>query len=251
MPRSTVFLLHSGGFTSRQWRRLRELLAARFDVVAPDFLGYGSQGTWPEREPFHFHRDVELIESLVRGPVHLVGHSYGGLIALHFALRRPDLVRSIAVYEPVAMSVLRTREDDDALQTLRTIRRTWKATATTGVDEEWLRDFVEWWNGEGAWDRLPAETRDAFRVVGWKLFQEVMTLTADATSGETYATIAAPTLLLRGDASPLAERRVVERLSELLPRATLRSLPGVGHMGPISHPAIVNDAIGAHLEAHA
>lgn len=250
MQTPTVILLHSGGFTSRQWRRLRELLAPQFNVFAPDFLGYGSQGQWPDGEPFHFHRDIELIEALVRGPVHLVGHSYGGLIALQLAIRRPDGVQSIAVYEPVAMGVLRAPEDEDALRALRALRRVWQPGDTNGVDEEWLREFVDWWNGSGAWDRLPEETRGAFRAVGWKLFQEVITLTADTTSRETYATIAAPTLLLTGETSPLTERRVVERLGESLPRATVRSLPGVGHMGPISHAAIVNEAIAAHLEEH-
>ena len=108
----TVVLLHSGGLTSRQWRRLRERLAPRFEVAAPDFLGYRPEARWPDGAPFHFHRDVELIESLVVGPAHLVGHSYGGLIALQFALRRPHLVRSIAVYEPVAMGVLDDEADD-------------------------------------------------------------------------------------------------------------------------------------------
>src|SRR6185295_2306168 len=79
--RPPVVLLHSGGFTSRQWRRLRERLTPRFDFAAPDFLGYGSRGPWSDGEPFHFHRDVELVESLMREPAHLVGHSYGGLIA--------------------------------------------------------------------------------------------------------------------------------------------------------------------------
>jgi pimeloyl-ACP methyl ester carboxylesterase len=250
MSRATVLLLHSGGFTSRQWRRLVELLAPRFDVIAPDFLGYGSRPRWPEGKPFHFHQDVALIESLVRGPVHLVGHSYGGLIAMQFALRHQDRVQSIAVYEPVTMGVLRMPEDDDALRALHTVRRTWDAGAN-GVDEGWLRDFVEWWNGAGAWERLPEDTRQAFRVVGWKVFQEVITLLGDTTSRETYATIAAPTLLLAGEASPLTERRTVQRLGESLPRATVHWLPGVGHMGPISHAAIVNEAIAAHLAEHA
>ncbi|HEX6161406.1 MAG TPA: alpha/beta hydrolase, partial [Thermoanaerobaculia bacterium] len=69
----------------------------------------------------------------------------------------------------------------------------------------------------------------------------------DRTSRATYGTIAAPALLLGGARSPLTERRVVERLGEALPRSTTRFFEGVGHMGPISHAAIVNEAIAAHL----
>lgn len=248
MTKQTVMMIHSGGFTSRQWRKLGELLAPPFAVRAPDLIGYGQSGPWPDGEPFHFRQDVDLLESLLGDePAHLVGHSYGGFLALQLALRRPELVRSIAAYEPVAFGVLDEAEDADALAGLSGVKRTWEPDAS-GADESWLRGFVEWWNGRGAWERLNEETRGAFRAVGWKLFQEVMTLGVDKTDRATYGAIAVPALLLSGEMSPLTERRVVERLGAALPRATVRVFPGVGHMGPISHAAIVNEAIAAFLE---
>ena len=45
-------------------------------------------------------------------------------------------------------------------------------------------------------------------------------------------------------------RRVVARLAAALPRATLRVFPGLGHMGPITHAAQINEAILAHIAAH-
>src|SRR5688572_29961491 len=96
MTQQTVVLIHSGGFTSRQWRKLGEALSSRFRVLAPDLLGYGETGAWPEGEPFHFRQDLDFLEALIDAdgePVHLVGHSYGGFLALQLALRRPELVR--------------------------------------------------------------------------------------------------------------------------------------------------------------
>lgn len=242
-------MIHSGGFTSRQWRKLGETLASGFDVTAPDLLGYGERGSWPDGEPFHFRQDLDYLETLIDEPAHLVGHSYGGFLALQLALRRPELVRSIAAYEPVAFGVLDEVEDADAREALSLVKREWTPD-DGGVDESWLRSFVDWWNGAGAWERLNEDTRAAFRGVGWKLFQEVMSLAADQTSRATYATISAPTLLLGGDRSPLTERRVVERLGAALPRTTVQFFEGVGHMGPISHAAIVNETIAAHVQSH-
>jgi pimeloyl-ACP methyl ester carboxylesterase len=113
--------------------------------------------------------------------------------------------------------------------------------------EKWLAQFVEWWNGPGAWAALPEETRASFRAVGWKVYQEVASLTSDTTSAATYGTIAAPALFLGGARSPLPERHVIEKLAGALPHATLKILPDMGHMGPITHAAIVNAAIVAHL----
>lgn len=242
----TVLLIHSGGFTSRQWRKLAEALAPRFRVLAPDLLGYGGNAPWPDGAPFHFTQDLEYLESLIDGPVHIAGHSYGGFLGLQLALKRPELVRSIAAFEPVAFGVLDETEDADAWATLMSVRRTWEPDAS-GVDEAWLAQFVEWWNGSGAWARLPEETRAAFRGVGWKLFQEVMTLAADRTTLATYATIGVPALILGGETSQMAERRVVEKLGAALPRGRAQLFPGVGHMGPITHAPLVNGAIAAHL----
>ncbi|HYK02083.1 MAG TPA: alpha/beta hydrolase [Thermoanaerobaculia bacterium] len=247
MTKQTVLMIHSGGASSRQWRTLATELAPRFHVLVPDLLGYGESGPWPQGEPFHFRQDVAFLESLLTDgePVHLVGHSYGGFLALKLALQRPELVRSIAVYEPVAFGVLDPGELDEVRNTVSTVE--WRP-GPDGSDEAWLRSFIDWWNGAGAWDRLPEETRKGFRAVGWKVFQEVMTLGADTTDAATYGTIAVPTLLLGGERTPLTERRVVERLGVALPRATVRLFPGVGHMGPITHTPLVNGAIAAHLQ---
>jgi pimeloyl-ACP methyl ester carboxylesterase len=250
MTSPTVLLIHSGGLNSRQWRNLEAMLAPRFRVLAPDLLGYGKSGPWPEGMPFHFLQDVAFLESLlVPGgePAHLVGHSYGGLLALQLAIRHPELVRSIAVYEPVAFGVLDEVADADARSAVSTVKRDWEP-GSGGADEAWLRTFIDWWNGTGSWERMGEQARMTFRAVGWKVYQEVLSLTADRTARATYATITAPTLILGGELTPLTERRVVERLGAALPRATVRLFPGVGHMGPISHAPIVNEAIVAHLE---
>ncbi|HLL25099.1 MAG TPA: alpha/beta hydrolase [Kofleriaceae bacterium] len=240
-----ALLVHSGGFTSRQWRKLAAALAPR-TVLAPDLLGYGEP--WPAGQPFHFRQDVERLVGVVDEQdtrVHVVGHSYGGFLALHVALARPERVRSIAVYEPVAFGVLGSPEDDDALAAIASLPG--YRPDSDGADEAWLRAFVDWWNGPGAWSGLLPDTQHAFRSVAWKLSQEVASLVRDATR---YSDITAPTLVLGGTQTQPAELRVVERLAAALPAATLRILPDLGHMGPITHAAVVNGAIAAHIAAY-
>ncbi len=247
-----VLALHSGGFTGRQWRRLADALAPTRPVVLPDFIGYGKSSSWPDGKPFSFRTDLEMVRALLEEigrPVHLVGHSYGGMIALFLALEVPQLVRSIAVFEPVSFGIVdETIDADGALARIRA--SSLKEIASGKVTDTWLETFVDWWNGTGAWKGMNDETKSAFRQVSWKLSNEVTSLIDDETSLATYATITAPTLFLTAEKSPGVERRVVETLAKALPNASLERFAGAGHMAPITHAGPVNEAIVRHIEAN-
>jgi len=245
-----VVLLHSGGMSGRQWRRLGDALEKTHRVLAPDFLGSGDNPVWPSEQPFDFSLDVEAVEQLLAsaGPAHLVGHSYGGLIALTLARRHPERVRSLAVYDPVAFGVVRAANDAEGCADLDRIEADAIFTDDArGGDERWFELFVNYWNGPGAWRALPDPARAAFLRVGRKVFYEVRSLMRDRTPASAYASITAPALLLGGERSPPAARRTLALLAIALPRASLKTIAGASHMGPISHADEVNRAIVEHV----
>lgn len=248
-----VVLLHSSGLSSRQWSRLAESLTSTHRVVAPDLIGSGANPPWPDDEAFDLLLDVEAIERLVDdlgGEAHIVGHSYGGLLALTLARRAHARVRSIAVYDPVAFGVLYTPPDPEGLADLARAASVPVFTDyERGGSDAWFEAFIDYWNGPGAWRGMSESGRAAFLRVGRKVFYEVWSLMHDRTPASAYAAIPAPALLLGGAASPAAARRVVEILAGALPDARLLMVPGAGHMGPLTHGPIVNDAVAAHVRA--
>lgn len=244
--------------SSRQWRALATALASTHEVLTPDFLGSGARPPWPDARPFHFSSDVDEIEALVRegGPVDLVGHSYGGLIALQVARRVPQQVRTLSLYDPVAFGVLHGDDvldgelADVAAQGRRDLDRAAKSDVfyddARGGSDAWFEVFVDYWNGAGAWDALPAPAREAFLRVGRKVYGEVTTLSRDRTPASAY-TFEAPTLILRGERTPAAARAVARILAHVLPNADLVDAHDAGHMGPITHAAEVNALVLAHI----
>jgi pimeloyl-ACP methyl ester carboxylesterase len=89
-----LVLLHGGAVDSRFFEQNVGALAQQFRVITTDLWGHGRTG---DREgPFSlesFANDVgELIERVVGGPAHLLGHSIGSAVALTLAMRRPELV---------------------------------------------------------------------------------------------------------------------------------------------------------------
>jgi pimeloyl-ACP methyl ester carboxylesterase len=248
-----VVLLHSGGMSNRQWKRLASRLLPGHRVVAPDFLGTGKNPPWPSDQRFEYGMDVTAVLTLLRGlgaPAHVVGHSYGGFIALKVAQRAPELVSSLSLYDPVAFGVLQAAHDQEGLTDLaRAGDNPIFRDPRVGGTEPWFAAFVDYWNGDGAWSALPEPARQGFLAVGRKVFMEVDSLIGDPTPASAYAKITAHTLFMVGERSPAAARRLSAILSEAMPSATLVSLAGQGHMGPISAAEAVNELIAEHIAA--
>ena len=157
-----VVFIHSSGLSGRQWRSLAEALAADHQAIVPDLFGYGRSMQPDDPSAITTADDVGPLRRLLAGvgrPVSLVGHSYGGFLALLLAaeLSRvdPKAVRAVAVYEPVAFGSL---AESSALglpaapeldeYVLATPEETFFDLADGGY-EGWLRRFVGWWNGRG------------------------------------------------------------------------------------------------------
>ena len=251
--KAPVLLLHSSGMSSRQWGRLIEILEPEHRIVAPDLLGSGANPLWPDDQPFDLAMDVDAIERIVDvvgEPVHVVGHSYGGLLAVTLARRIPERILSLVVYDPVAFGVLHSENDAEGLADLaRAGNNPTFTDFARGGSDAWFEVFVDYWNGPGAWRGMSQSGRESFLRVGRKVFYEVWSLIHDRTPAPAYAGIDAPALFLGGEASPPAARRVVTLLAEAFSRGTVRFIPGAGHMGPLTHGTVVNQLIAAHIAA--
>jgi pimeloyl-ACP methyl ester carboxylesterase len=251
--KAPVLLLHSSGMSSRQWGRLIEILEPEHRIVAPDLLGSGANPLWPDDQPFDLAMDVDAIERIVDvvgEPVHVVGHSYGGLLAVTLARRIPERILSLVVYDPVAFGVLHSENDAEGLADLaRAGNNPTFTDFARGGSDAWFEVFVDYWNGPGAWRGMSQSGRESFLRVGRKVFYEVWSLIHDRTPAPAYAGIDAPALFLGGEASPPAARRVVTLLAEAFSRGMVRFIPGAGHMGPLTHGTVVNQLIAAHIAA--
>lgn len=249
----TVLLLHSSASSGAQWRSLVERLQTRYRVVAPDLYGYGGTDPWPGRGFPTLAEEAALADAVLGpddGPVHLVGHSFGGAIGLRFALDRTQRLKSLTLIEPVAFHLLHEAPPGSSDRSLYLeiidLAGAMSRCATGGYGPA-TAGFVDYWNGAGAWAQLRPDQQAELARHGPKVALDFWATLTEPGSLAAYQRIAVPTLILRGTRSPQPTRRIAELLTVAMPEARLRSIDGAGHMLPLTHRDTVNAAIVEHL----
>lgn len=240
------------GATASQWRQLAGSLDAPHSLIVPEHYGCPATGPWPGERTFSLAdeaaRTVDLMDRAAR-KVHLVGHSYGGGVALHAALARPHRVASLSLYEPSAFHLLTDlgAAGAKALAEILALAHETARRVCTGDNRRAAACFVDYWGGAGAWAALRPDQQAA--LVRWvpKAPLDFAALVAEPTAPAAYAGIEAPVLLMRGEFAPPPTRLVAELLAALLPDARAVVIEGAGHMGPFTH----CDEVGARIAEHA
>lgn len=247
-----IIALHCSGANGGQWRKLAATLGPRYGVIAPSFIGCGDAGPWNGERAFTLADEargiVDLIDAIAE-PVHLIGHSYGGGVALKVAAARPRAVASLALYEPSAFHLLKQMglRTPPELEEIEAIAEAVGKGLVTGSYQQAAAAFVNYWNGAGAWEGLRPDVQAG--LLRWlpKAPLDFRALLEDDTPITAYRRITCPVSLVCGEHALAPSRRIVGELASALPRATVEIIPGAGHMGPVTHAVEVNACLAKHL----
>ena len=249
-----VVCIHSNASSSSQWRGLMDQLSGRFRVFAPDSLGAGKSPPWPAVGEVCLQDEVALLEpvfAMAGDPFFLVGHSYGASVALVAAMAHPGRVRALAVYEPTLFSLLEQEAPGgEAAQGIRAAAMDAAAAIDAGDASAAARRFIDYWMGPGSWDVMPAVRQgpvaaSMVNIRGW-----AGALFGQPTPLEAFRTLDIPVLYMVGARSPASSLGVARLLAQTLPRVRTHEFADLGHMGPVTHPDVVNDQIERFFKQH-
>jgi pimeloyl-ACP methyl ester carboxylesterase len=101
--RRTVVLVHGTLCSGRMWAPVAAAMGDGYDVRMPDLVGAGNAPAWHGERPFRLSDDARRVTAAitdVNGTFDLVGHSYGGAVALKLAMEIPGRVRNLVLIEP-------------------------------------------------------------------------------------------------------------------------------------------------------
>jgi pimeloyl-ACP methyl ester carboxylesterase len=235
-----LVLVHGGVTDSRIWRLQLDALSAEFTVIAWDAPGCGQSDDPPPsyRLPEYADALAGMLDRLQIERAHVLGHSFGGALALELYRRHPELPATlilVAAYAGWAGSL----QADEVRRRL--------AYALDLADGSAVRDVAPFLS-----PGLPPQAVDALTVtmsetrrVATRAMAHAL---ADADLRGMLPSVAVPTLLVYGDADERAPVAVGEAIAAAIPDATLVTIPGAGHECYLEDPVRFNDSVRRFLQ---
>lgn len=220
-PGALVVLVHGSMDRGSSFGRTVKAMAD-LHVVTYDRHGYGHSTTDTPHTTLAQHVD-DLLEIVAGRRSVVVGHSYGGDVALLASIERPDLVTAVGAFEaPMPWAP-------------------WWPSVSAGSaamaaesPEEAAEAFMVRVVGARVWSRLPRPTKEARRAEGATLVAEMESIRGDAPFDP--ADVRVPVVAGSGAASEPRHRDSAARLAEAVPDGELVTIDGAGHGAHLSHP---------------
>ncbi len=237
-----VVLLHGSGGGLHSWAPVAERLAGSYELWMPARRGYGPSDVPPGRKSFTDEvADLIAVIEAVGRPVHLVGGSYGAILALHTAAAEPSRLRSLAVFEPPLFAAGESLQP--LLDRYRTAFERDDAAGMSAVLNEVTRvpPAIVAAFAAAAGDQRPDPAEARRSAIGW--LHDLEALADDSSATSRWSSITVPTLLMQGADTWEPMPTTMNALAAALPAARRVSWPGQSHFVTMTAPDLVTEAL--------
>jgi pimeloyl-ACP methyl ester carboxylesterase len=250
-----VVFVHGAMSDFRAWEPQREAFAQHYRYIALTQRYFGAAVWTDNGEKFSLATHVDdlaaFIGALNSGPVHLVGWSYGGGIALALTVQHPELVSSLFLFEPSPTTVVTDPVETKVLgEDAKAMVFPAAAACKSGNTFEAARQLFDGVSARpGAFDKLPAEKRalilENARSIPLQFGATANTPLSCAQLGQ----IKVPVAIVKGELTRPYFVVLADTASRCIPGSRSISIPKGGHLAPAEEPESFNKALLGFLES--
>ncbi|MEO7639791.1 MAG: alpha/beta hydrolase [Ramlibacter sp.] len=244
-----VLFLPGSYSTAAAWRPVQRLLGPGLRLVTSSLCGYGGTADTRTQHDFGIAHEVNVVEALARHigqPVHLVGHSFGGAVALAAALAGNIAMASLSLFEANPLPVIEHHAGGVLYRETLAMSRAFEAAVAAGEPDAPAR-IIDFWGGAGAFAALPEAVQAYCRQCAPVNVRDWHTAFAMAVRPQDVAALRVPVLLVRGALANPAMVQITETLRAALPGAQHASVEGAGHFLVSTHAAACAALIGSFV----
>ena len=242
-----VILIHSSVAGAKQWRNLMETLANDYHVIAINLFGYGDTRNWENDRTQRLKDQAMLVEPFLptgNGKISIVGHSFGGSVAMKAAAMFKKKIRRLVLIEPNPFYLLEKFGRREAYQEAVTLRNAIKSNGQAGTWEAAAEVFANYWTGAGSWDAMPDDRKSKFAQALMPNFHEWDAVMNEQTSFvEWERDLPKDTTVVSADDTVRSIGAIVELMKENAVGWHFEQIERGGHMAAMTKPDLINPII--------
>ncbi|GJL80804.1 MAG: esterase [marine bacterium B5-7] len=233
-----AILFVPGSFsTPMAWRGVQKHLPPHYRFVGTSLCGYGETEETRTLDDLGMHHQTRVIEAVaekINAPVHLVGHSFGGTIALATALCGNIDVLSIATFEANPLAVMRERSQTGLYETTRRMSEEFESAYRAG-ERDAAKRIIDFWGGKYSFRNMPEAVQEYCRASTYANVLDWRTAFRFEASMADYAGLNTPVLLVRGASANAAMVEITDALSDSLDNCRTAIVDGASHFLITTH----------------
>ena len=219
------------------WLGLQKWLPQRYHFVATSLCGYGATEETRSLGDCGIEHETRVIEAVAKtigAPVHLVGHSFGGVVALATALGGAVEVLSIATFEANPLSLIRERGHMEIFETMQRMSAAFE-TAYHAGERDAAGRIIDFWGGAHSFAAMPETVREICRATAFANVLDWHTAYSFEATMADYARLTIPALVVRGARANPAMVKITEALEASLPNVHPAVIDGASHFLITTH----------------
>ena len=245
----TVVLVPGSCSTGAAWRPVMGHWQNQFRCVTTSLLGYGRTAERRSPGDADIAYECEILEAVIRRagePVHLVGHSFGGLAALAVALRGHVPLLSLTIAEAPAMEILREAGEMQHYDDFRKMSDAYSDAFKRGETDA-IAQMIDFYGGAGTFAAWPQRVRDYAVETTRANLLDWESAYGFRLTPQSLAILAVPTLVVWGAASHPSVSRANDLLGRCIPDAVRATIEGAAHFMIATHPEPFADLVFRHI----
>lgn len=233
-----IVFVHGSFANTATWKKIIAELSKDRRCIAIKLPGHCGTPDPEDMVTPTLETEFSIIKSAIReqvaGPVHLVGHSYGGVVALELALKGSVGLTHLTLFEPVTVGILGPTGETEADQQVKSFVSQYRA-AVAGEEPYACGRIIDFWGGAGSFKSMPQALQDGMvpltrnNIRHWDLCQ---TFHQPISAVESFAV---PTTVVTGSASNPIAQTIAKQLHRHLPNSTLHTIDDASHFMVTTH----------------